>query len=152
MHFREDIYPQPEEFRPERFLDGAPESYAWIPFGGGVRRCIGASFAQFEMRVIIRAILERAELRASTPRRSAPGCETSRAHLPMGAASCSRDRCGPTAPAGRRNRYGELAPPLDVHPIAAAGFGSAADAYERGRPEYPSAAIRGSPEGWLGRG
>jgi cytochrome P450 len=67
MHFREDIYPQPDEFRPERFLEGAPESYAWIPFGGGVRRCIGASFAQFEMRVIIRAILERAELRAADP-------------------------------------------------------------------------------------
>jgi cytochrome P450 len=67
LHFREDIYPQPEEFRPERFLDGAPESYAWIPFGGGVRRCIGASFAQFEMGVIIRAILERAELRAADP-------------------------------------------------------------------------------------
>jgi cytochrome P450 family 135 len=64
MHFREDIYPDPDEFRPERFLDGAPESYAWIPFGGGVRRCIGASFAQFEMRIIIRAILERAQLRA----------------------------------------------------------------------------------------
>jgi cytochrome P450 family 135 len=67
LHFREDIYPQPDQFRPERFLDGAPESYAWIPFGGGVRRCIGASFAQFEMRVIIRAILERAELRAADP-------------------------------------------------------------------------------------
>jgi cytochrome P450 family 135 len=71
LHFREDIYPEPEQFRPERFLEGAPESYAWIPFGGGVRRCIGASFAQFEMRVVIRAILERAELRAAdgTPER-----------------------------------------------------------------------------------
>jgi cytochrome P450 len=67
LHFREDIYPDPEDFRPERFLDGAPESYAWIPFGGGVRRCIGASFAQFEMRVVIRAILERAQLRAADP-------------------------------------------------------------------------------------
>jgi cytochrome P450 len=67
MHFREDIYPDPDEFRPERFLEGAPESYAWIPFGGGVRRCIGASFAQFEMRIIIRAILERAQLRAADP-------------------------------------------------------------------------------------
>ena len=65
MHFREDIYPNPDELRPERFLDGATESYAWIPFGGGVRRCIGASFAQFEMRVVIRAILERADLRAA---------------------------------------------------------------------------------------
>lgn len=67
LHFREDIYPDPEAFRPERFLEGAPESYAWIPFGGGVRRCIGASFAQFEMRVVIRAILERAQLRAADP-------------------------------------------------------------------------------------
>jgi cytochrome P450 len=72
IHFREDIYPSPEEFRPERFLEGAPESYAWIPFGGGVRRCIGASFAQFEMRVVIRAILERADLRAADPAPESP--------------------------------------------------------------------------------
>ena len=67
IHFREDIYDEPDEFRPERFLEEAPDGYAWIPFGGGVRRCVGASFAQFEMRVIIRAILERAELRAADP-------------------------------------------------------------------------------------
>lgn len=72
MHFREDLYPDPDEFRPERFIDGAPESYAWIPFGGGVRRCIGASFAQFEMRVIMRAILERAQLRAASSAAEAP--------------------------------------------------------------------------------
>ncbi len=64
IHFREDLYPSPDAFRPERFLGQAPDNYAWIPFGGGVRRCIGASFAQFEMRVIIRAILEHARLRA----------------------------------------------------------------------------------------
>ena len=67
IHFREDLYPDPERFRPERFLEGATESYAWIPFGGGVRRCIGASFAQFEMRLIMRAILDRAQLRAADP-------------------------------------------------------------------------------------
>jgi cytochrome P450 len=67
IHFREDIYPDPEEFRPERFLGGPPDGYTWIPFGGGVRRCIGASFAQFEMRVVIRAILERVQLRAADP-------------------------------------------------------------------------------------
>jgi cytochrome P450 len=72
MHFREDLYPEPDEFRPERFLEGATESYSWIPFGGGVRRCIGAQFAQFEMRVIMRAILERAELRAADPRPERP--------------------------------------------------------------------------------
>lgn len=60
-----DLYaPDPFAFRPERFLEGAPEPYAWIPFGGGVRRCIGASFAQLEMKVVIARILARAKLRA----------------------------------------------------------------------------------------
>jgi cytochrome P450 len=68
IHFREDLYPAPDEFRPERFLEGTPDAYAWIPFGGGVRRCIGASFAQFEMRVIIRTILERTRMRAAAAR------------------------------------------------------------------------------------
>jgi len=64
LHYREDLFPQPERFRPERFLDGKTDSYAWIPFGGGVRRCIGASFAEYEMRIVLRAMLERAELSA----------------------------------------------------------------------------------------
>jgi cytochrome P450 len=59
--------PDPHAFRPERFLEGAPEPYTWIPFGGGVRRCLGASFAQLEMNVVISTILARARLRA--PRR-----------------------------------------------------------------------------------
>jgi cytochrome P450 len=64
IHHREDLYPKPFEFRPERFLEGQGERYAWIPFGGGIRRCIGASFAQYEMRIVLRTVLERAELRA----------------------------------------------------------------------------------------
>ena len=67
MHYRQDLYPEPEEFRPERFLDGGADTYVWIPFGGGVRRCIGAAFAQYEMRVVLRTILERTELRAPDP-------------------------------------------------------------------------------------
>ena len=63
IHRRADRYPRPGQFRPERFLeDGAPDTYTWIPFGGGTRRCLGASFATFEMAVVIRRVLERAEL------------------------------------------------------------------------------------------
>ena len=64
MHKRADRYPQPGEFRPERFLEeDPPDTYTWIPFGGGTRRCLGASFASFEMRVVIKRVLERASLR-----------------------------------------------------------------------------------------
>jgi cytochrome P450 family 135 len=69
---RPDLYPSPQEFRPERFIDGAAESYAWIPFGGGVRRCIGASFAQVEMRVVLREVLRRVRLRAPSQRPERP--------------------------------------------------------------------------------
>jgi cytochrome P450 len=68
VHARPDLYPAPDEFRPERFLNGTAESYAWIPFGGGVRRCIGASFAQVEMRVVLREVLRRVRLRAPSMR------------------------------------------------------------------------------------
>jgi len=68
IHRRADLYPEPEAFRPERFLtaDG-PDTYTWIPFGGGTRRCIGAAFAATEARLIMRRILERTELRAGSP-------------------------------------------------------------------------------------
>jgi cytochrome P450 len=64
-HTRPDLYPQPLEFRPERFLSEAPETYSWIPFGGGVRRCLGAAFAEFEMRVVLREVLSSCELRGA---------------------------------------------------------------------------------------
>ncbi len=67
-HTRADVYPEPYAFRPERFLGRAPSTYAWIPFGGGVRRCLGAAFAQLEMEVVIAAILRRARLRARRER------------------------------------------------------------------------------------
>ena len=64
IHRRADRYQDPRAFRPERFLGpDAPDSYTWLPFGGGTRRCLGASFAMLEMRVVIRRVLERAELR-----------------------------------------------------------------------------------------
>jgi cytochrome P450 family 135 len=68
IHYRPDLYPEPDQFRPERFLEDNADHYAWIPFGGGVRRCVGAAFAQYEMRIVLRAILERAELGAPDPR------------------------------------------------------------------------------------
>ncbi len=67
-HTREDLYPAPLEFRPERFLDDAPETYAWIPFGGGVRRCLGAAFAEFEMRIVLRETLRRYVVRGARRR------------------------------------------------------------------------------------
>lgn len=62
VHHDPAIYPEPHAFRPERFLGKAPGTYTWIPFGGGRRRCLGASFALQEMKIVISAVVERFEL------------------------------------------------------------------------------------------
>jgi cytochrome P450 len=67
VHRRPEIYPNPERFEPERFLANPPGTYTWIPFGGGVRRCIGGSFAHFEMQVVLAELVKRRELVPSRP-------------------------------------------------------------------------------------
>src|SRR3989440_763499 len=64
IHHDPAIYPDPYPFRPERFVDEPPGTYTWIPFGGGRRRCVGASFAMVEMKIVLRAVLAAGELRA----------------------------------------------------------------------------------------
>ena len=65
LHRRPDLYPDPTAFKPERFVGRNPGTYEWIPFGGGVRRCLGASFALFEMKTVLSTVLSDVRLRAS---------------------------------------------------------------------------------------
>jgi cytochrome P450 len=67
VHRREDVYPQPHAFRPERFLEQPAGTYTWIPFGGGVRRCLGASFALFEMKQVLGALVGGLQIDAARP-------------------------------------------------------------------------------------
>lgn len=64
VHLRDDIYPDPFNFRPERFIEKPPGTYTWIPFGGGMRRCVGSAFAQFEMSAVLRAVATEFDLEA----------------------------------------------------------------------------------------
>ncbi len=72
LHHREDLYPHPGEFRPERFLGVKPGTYTWIPFGGGIRRCLGATLAMAEQRVVLRAIARRTDMEPVDPRPERP--------------------------------------------------------------------------------
>jgi cytochrome P450 len=67
LHHRDDVYPDPFAFRPERFVGRKPGTYTWIPFGGGIRRCLGAALAMAEQRVVLSAIARRTDLRAPDP-------------------------------------------------------------------------------------
>jgi cytochrome P450 len=67
VHHREDLYPDPYVFRPERFLGRKPGTYTWIPFGGGIRRCLGGALAMAEQQVVLGAIARRTDLAAVDP-------------------------------------------------------------------------------------
>jgi cytochrome P450 len=113
MHRRADVYPEPERFRPERFLESPAGTYTWIPFGGGVRRCLGASFAIFEMKTVLSEIVSRVELAPPelrsepvvrraitlTPGRGAQAIVAERTAATNGAAT-DREREAAPAPSG----------------------------------------------------
>jgi cytochrome P450 len=102
VHTDRETYPEPEQFRPERFLAGTPEGAAWIPFGGGVRRCLGARFAELELKVVLGQIV--ASARLSPVGRSAEGVKRKRfTFAPERGAAATVDRLlSPRAPVAAR--------------------------------------------------
>jgi cytochrome P450 family 135 len=106
-HTRPDLYPQPFAFRPERFLEKAPTTYGWIPFGGGVHRCLGAAFAEMEMRVVLRSVLRARTLTAASAHPERPVWRGATLSPQHGTRITMSPRSGPV-PARRR-------PPLLEH-------------------------------------
>jgi cytochrome P450 family 135 len=82
IHRREDVYPRPRAFLPERFLGTSAPAYAWIPFGGGVRRCLAAGFAQLTIKRVLQTVLDEVELRAANPAASEGARRSSVAFVP----------------------------------------------------------------------
>jgi cytochrome P450 len=72
VHHREDLYPEPFKFRPERWMTNKPGTYEWLPFGGGTRRCLGAALAMAEQRVVLRAMARRLDIAAVEPEPERP--------------------------------------------------------------------------------
>ncbi len=95
MHRRADVYPQPRSFQPERFLGDSAGTYTWIPFGGGVRRCVAVVFAQLEMKRVIQTVLSEVDLRPAESR-SEVAARSSVSFVPDGGATVIATRRRPT--------------------------------------------------------
>ncbi|HEV3047914.1 MAG TPA: cytochrome P450 [Solirubrobacteraceae bacterium] len=94
-HRRADLYPRPRAFEPERFLGDAAGTYTWIPFGGGVRRCVAVVFAQLEMKRVIQTVLEEVDLQAAVSD-SEQATRSSVSFVPEGGARVIATRRRPT--------------------------------------------------------
>jgi cytochrome P450 len=72
LHHREDLYPEPFSFRPERWIGHKPGTYEWIPFGGGTRRCLGAALAMAEQRVVLREMARKLDIASTDAKNERP--------------------------------------------------------------------------------
>ena len=101
VHSSSDQYPHPDRFDPDRMVGATPGPTTWLPFGGGNRRCLGATFAMVEMRVVLREVLRRVELSTTT----APGRTTEgQARHPGAAPRCAHSRAGAQGGSGGGSR------------------------------------------------
>jgi tetraprenyl-beta-curcumene synthase len=115
LHHDPDVYPEPEEFRPERFLEGQPSPQTWLPWGGGRRRCPGSHLALLEMKTVLRAVLETMTIDPASRRMERPRWRSVIVTPHAGARVVLRPRERRAFPAGRAWRPAVRACPAPGH-------------------------------------